>query len=163
MIADDRLEPRPEVGCRVAAVDRGTQDRLRVRQRLALDRRPEPFGGDRRGIARPDREAADRAVAFGFGDPDDALHDGKCPLVAVEQVDHGEAVGRRRDRVLPPVLGSGRTVSDRLPDQLGGFGTGAEQTDDVTAHLPDVVPLDPAPQALGDAHAHVGRGGPIRG
>ena len=146
MVAGDGREPGLQICSRAPAVDRATHQRLGVLQLLGFDcaaECPERVGRQSGGI----RQRVDRSIAFGLGDAGDRLHDRQRPLVALVEVDHGQAIGGRGDRVAPAEVGPRGAVVHRLPDQFAGVGVGLQQPDHVAADLTDVVALDSAAQA----------------
>ena len=121
---------------------------------LGLDLGPE--AGTVGGVGRVGKRSH-RTVSGLLGDADDALHERKRSMVAVVGVDHGQAVGGRRDRVAPPELGPRCAMGYCLPDQLARVGVGAQQADDVAADLADVVFLDAPAQADRGRGPYLGR------
>ena len=146
VIADDRGEPRAEVGRVVATLDGGEDQALGPPDLLGLDSDPE--GGRRRvGLVTRCRQGVDRSVPLGLGDPGDPLDDRQGALVPLVQVDHRQTVGGRGDGMAPAELRSRRAVGDRLPDEFTGVLARLQEPHDVARHLAGVVALDAAAQA----------------
>lgn len=147
VVGDDAGEPRAQVLGGAARLQRGEHERLGRFELLRLDRGAERCGGVGRQRRRRAGERVHGAVALGLGDPGDALHDRQGALIALVEIDHRQAVGRRGDGVPPAELGARRAVGHGLPDQLAGVGTGLEEADDVAGDLAGVVAFDPPAEA----------------